>query len=146
MKEFSFISSGILITALFVFAQSGEQARDSFKLSTYFFEIRENQGNCMLFYSEKGKKKELKLDVPLPCKVVRRSMKNDVIHHRYNDINAIVFMVGGSLKKGRCKGETASSYQTVLVKRTQVVLGAKSNNITCLPDGPDGKEYWLLSH
>ena len=146
MKEFSFVLGGILLTALLVLAQAGDQARDAFKLGAYSFEVREKQGDCVLFYSQKSIKKELKLDVPLPCKAIRRSVKNDVIHHKYNDINAIVFMVGGGLKKGKCKVETASSYQTVLVKRAHIVLGAKSENSTCLPDGPDGKEYWMLSH
>ena len=122
-------------------------AQEAFKIrnSLYSYELKNKDGKCVLSYSKKGNAQEIVLDVPSDCKVVKTGASNTVITHYYKDIKATVFMVGGGLSKGNCRGESAASTQTVLISSSGVKLG-KQREGTCLPDGPDEKEFWLSSH
>lgn len=122
-------------------------AQETFKVknSPYSYELKATDGKCVLTYSKKGVAEQLTLDVPSDCKVVRRGANGTVITHYYKDIKATVLMVGGGLSKGNCKGESAASTQTVLISNGGAKLG-KQREGTCLPDGPDEKEFWLSSH
>ena len=122
-------------------------AQETFKIknSPYSYELTAADGKCVLTYSKKGVAEKMTLDVPSDCKVVRRGANGTVITHYYKDIKATVLMVGGGLSKGNCKGESAAATQTILISSSGAKLG-KQREGTCLPDGPDEKEFWLSSH
>ncbi len=136
----------LILLTLFVFALTAT-AQETFKIknSLYSYELKNSDGKCVFAYSKKGVAKELVLDVPSDCKAVKMGANGAVITHYYKDIKATVLMVGGGLSKGNCRGEFAASTQTVLISNSGIKLG-KQREGTCLPDGPDEKEFWLSSH
>ncbi len=115
------------------------------KKSPFSFNLAERDEKCIVSYQKKGVIKEVILNLASPCKIVRIGANGKVIEHYYKDIRATVVMFGGGLKKGNCAGDTADATQTIIIGRNFVKAGAKREG-TCLPDGPDEKEFWLSSH
>ncbi len=56
-------------------------------------------------------------------------------------------MIGGNVgEAAKCKSAFADQSQVILVKARGVFAGKTRHNSICLPEGPDEKEFWLLSH
>ena len=107
--------------------------------------MEEKDGKCTLNYSKGKVSNQLTLDIAPNCKLIKWGASNKIRVHYYKDIKATVFMIGGEIHKGDCKEETAKTTQTILVSQNSIKLGSQRNR-TCLPDGPDEKEYWISSH
>jgi hypothetical protein len=121
---------------------------DKFSFRKYNFELNAENDDCILTYKTDKDEKKLKLDIPAPCKVIRfgnsAKPEGDLVRF-WGNSKIKVFMVGGDVKKDKCKYETAFSYQPVVILQNEIKLGDKSNGWTCLPDGPDDTEYAILS-
>lgn len=140
----------VLFVPLFAAAQAAEDAAgETFRVknSLYSFELKERDGKCVLSYAKKGVAKELPLDVSASCKVIRNSGKTNLVKQfYYRDLKATAIMIGGGVARGKCGEEATRSTQIVLIGKTGIKAGKKLDRETCLPDGPDEKDYWLDAH
>ena len=121
---------------------------DNFSFKKFSFTLTNENQICLLTYKTEKTEKKLILNIPAPCKVIRfgSSKKPNGDNVRYWGNSKIkVFMVGGNVRKEKCKYETAFSYQAVVILTNDVKLGDKSDGWICLPDGPDDTEYSILS-
>ena len=135
-----------LLLALFILPLAAT-AQETFQVKKfpYSFTVAERDEKCVVSYERKNIKKEIVLDIAAPCQVIRFGGNNLVIEHYYADLKATVVMFGGGLKKGNCKEAEADATQTLIIGKNFVKTGTKREG-TCLPDGPDEKEFWLGSH
>jgi hypothetical protein len=117
--------------------QLGMIENNKFSLESYSFQLLNRNGECILTYKKEQIENEVKIDVPLPCAVVRRGSYefpegNDVLFNPRDKI----FTIGGDVKKTHtkmCDFYSASSSQDVVIRDNGIKLNKKNENGYCFP-------------